>query len=158
VRSFERNQRSRGLAKLAGKRERLRSLLIDGVLTSEEYEKDIEALNDAERAVHATFERLRSPGGNFQPFVDAGILVNQASFFFADGTPEEKARLVRDATFNLTLTNKTVLVQAKDSFTIFRDRVRFPTMRAWLDYVETRLTSIEGQSGLPRNAGPFGGS
>lgn len=135
----EREKQAAALERIAKRRDRARNLLIDGVITKNDYERDIENFETKEQKVRLILEKLRSPKDYFQPLVDAGTLVNQALFFFRDGSPEEKSQLVRDITFNLTLTNKTMLVKAKNSFELFLNRGSFPTMRAWLDYVDRQL-------------------
>lgn len=135
----EKEARERRLEEINRRRAKLRRLLIDELLTPDEYRVESESIRSEEDAARAALDDIEDPDSHFQPLRNSAELLNSAEYLFAGATPEEKAVLVRATTFNLRLTGKTVLIEAKNLFRICASQGAFPSMWAWIGHVETTL-------------------
>ena len=127
------------LARTRARKQRLRELLVDELISPSDYKEDAARLERQEQDTQATLESGQNAGRYLQPWKDAAILLKQAPLLLQAATPEEKRALVLTTTFNLTIRDKLLLIEAKKIFGIYRGWRDSPTVRAWLDTVETAV-------------------
>jgi DNA invertase Pin-like site-specific DNA recombinase len=119
---------------------RLRRLLVDEVITADEYGAELRVLTLERERLEQDMARAEDPKFDVQPFVDGISFARQAVSAFQKGTPDEKREIVQALTSNLALKDRKVLIEAKKPFSLFRERPRFPNVCTWWEYVQTQLT------------------
>jgi len=119
---------------------RLRELLVDGVLTEEEYQADRERLVGGQARKDPT--AAADSGEYLVPLLNAENTLNTAVSEFEDGDPRTKRLILQELTWYLVLTDKKLSIQTKKPFSLMGEWFRFPGVWAWLDYVETSLRSV----------------
>lgn len=115
------------------KLERLRELLVDEVITCDDYDADRNRLILEKEKLRDEVENPTGSGTDIEPFKDGISFVEQAISAFDDGTPEERHEIIAALTSNLSLSDRTVLIEAKKPFSLYRERQRFPNLRRGRD-------------------------
>lgn len=118
--------------------ERLRSVLLDGVISSDDYKKDsAKLMQDAERLRQ---EEAQDPGAgsDVEPLLRAANVLSLAKKQLESGEPSQRHELVRSLTCNMLLTDRKLLIQAKNPFALFQQWGQSQSLCSWLDYVETK--------------------
>lgn len=124
--------------------ERLRSVLLDGVISSEDYKKDsAKLMQDAERLRQ---EEAQGPGvaGDVEPLLRAAEVLSIAKKQLQSSEPSQRHELVRSLTCNLLLTERKLLIQAKKPYSLLAMWSPSRSLSAWLDCVETEWYDSRG--------------
>ena len=104
---------------------RLRTLLVDEVISEQDYEQDRKRLIEEQIRLRQSQKRGQEPK-LVKLFEEANSLLSRAPELFESDATTEKSLLARIAVVKLTLQNKTVLVEAKKPFSLFRERPSCP--------------------------------
>lgn len=119
--------------------ERLRDLLVRSVLSEEDYAADQHRLVLEKRKLAERLQKSTEPPGLVEPHRAAIAELTEAAKLFERATPEEKRDLVQALTWNLSLKDKKVHIEAKKPFAYLGEWSRCIELSAWLDYVGTQL-------------------
>lgn len=135
------------VARLTNRRERLRELLLDEVVTLTDYQQDVARLDREVQRLRESQRIEANPRGYLEPWITAATMLKQAPDWITDATQDEKKRLVKTLACNLQLMDRKVLIRAKKSFSAFANWDKSPTMQAWLDHVDNEIAdSARGQA------------
>jgi site-specific DNA recombinase len=102
------------LTAMDSKLERLRALLIDSVITAEDYATDRAKLVLARHALAQRIAAGPEPAAVLEPLRSAISCLNEAANRFSSISATKKHAVVRELCSNLTLKGKTLLIQAKE--------------------------------------------
>ena len=112
---------------------RLRQLCVDGVIGPDELVADRSKLFAEEQHLHDKLALMESESNNIEPLRDCFSFVNEAPKLFQLGTSAEKRAILQSVVSNLSLQDKTLLIEAKKPFSLFQQRERFPSVWACLE-------------------------
>ena len=118
----------KALAEARRRLESLRRLLVDGVITSEDYATDREKLLLEERELRERAERATDGRGIIEPLRASFSLLNQAADAITKATDTEKRDLAQMLFSNLQVKAKTMLIEAKKPFSVYGKWTRSPSM------------------------------
>ena len=122
-----RAEQMRRLAKVEDRLERLRRLVVDEVIDTEDYQHDRSKLLKQKIALEQQLEE-RQGDGLVEPLERSYFCLANAKSILCSGTNNEKQLLAKALTWNLELKGKTLLIKAKTPFSIFRKWSSFPRL------------------------------
>ncbi|HNM49219.1 MAG TPA: recombinase family protein [Candidatus Obscuribacter sp.] len=141
-----RRQQEEQLCRVERQLERLRQLLIDDIITAEDYTSDKNKLLNKQARLQEKLAEPLSTADPLEPWRDGLSLLTEAKKLFASSDPAKKRELVKSLTWNLTLKDKKVLIEAKKIFSVVREGRGCPNERAFWDFLRTHITLNEGKT------------
>lgn len=129
------------LAQLDGKLVRARELLIDGVLDSQGYAETIQGYEQERFKLRARLDE-DSTSECIEPVRDAISLLEQAPFQLKKLSKTEKRGLFSSLVSNASLTDKKVLILAKEPFATLGKGDEIPSKQSWREKVRTLILRL----------------
>lgn len=106
-------------------------LLRREVLTEEEYLADRQRLLTERQKLFDALANPPTAGQLIEPHREAISLLTTAADLFERGDADEKRAIVESVTWNLRITDKKLLIEAKKPFSYIGEWSRFPAWSGW---------------------------
>ncbi len=126
--------------------ERLRELVVDGVVTPEDYAHDRARLIAARLALHETGGRGLSKQALLEPLQNAALRLKTVADRYPTLAANKKLAVVRELCSNLALKDKSVLISATDSMALL---LKIDANSPWWAVKDAARTYLESQ--IPRH-------
>lgn len=134
-----REKQAAQLQTLDGNLDRLRALLVQNIITTEEYQRDRAKLFDEQLRLRGLLAEPLNAGHYLEPWRSGISLLSKAKDLFLSAEGAKKREFAKTFTLNLFLKDKKVRIEAKKPFSIYREWQGCPNSLAFWDLLRTHI-------------------